>query len=161
VPRDPRTLASVLLGAALVAVLAGALTVLGGAREVPAPVPAAAPAPLPTTTTTPAVAVSATPTPTPTTARPTTTTSRRTTTTTRRTPSAAECERIAVRSDLANAELRPYLRSIGCDDAADGLLVGAAAEEDDPGELALRACTEQTGMTRAECLADIAAGNAN
>jgi hypothetical protein len=28
-------------------------------------------------------------------------------------------------------------------------------------EAALRACTQQTGMTRAECIADAAAGNAN
>lgn len=32
---------------------------------------------------------------------------------------------------------------------------------EDPGEAALDACTEQTGMTRQECIADSAAGNAS
>ncbi|MDD7927031.1 hypothetical protein [Actinomycetospora chibensis] len=81
--------------------------------------------------------------------------------------SADECDRIAMRSDLSNAELRPYLMSIGCHDAADGLLVGGAHDADtdatdgDPGEAALDSCTEQTGMTREECIADAAAGNAS
>jgi hypothetical protein len=71
-----------------------------------------------------------------------------------------------MRSDLSNAELRPYLMSIGCHDAADGLLVGGthdggSAAAEDPGEAALEACTEQTSMSRAECIADAAAGNAN
>ena len=37
----------------------------------------------------------------------------------------------------------------------------AAVTIDDPGEAALEACTEQTGMTREECRADAAEGNAN
>jgi hypothetical protein len=99
---------------------------------------------------------------------PSTTTEQRTTTTVT-TPedegevSADECDRIAMRSDLSNAELRPYLMSIGCHDAADGLLVGGAhdadtdAADEDPGEAALDSCTAQTGMTREECIADAAA----
>lgn len=46
---------------------------------------------------------------------------------------AAECDRIAIRSDVSNAELRPYLRSLGCDAAADGLLVGAGTDEPEGG----------------------------
>ncbi|GAA1841291.1 hypothetical protein GCM10009836_20780 [Pseudonocardia ailaonensis] len=35
------------------------------------------------------------------------------------------------------------------------------AQRDSVGEAALRACTAQTGMTRAECIADAKAGNAS
>ncbi|GAA4904877.1 hypothetical protein [Actinomycetospora succinea] len=151
------------LGLLTAAVFAASVAVTLSMREATAvPSPAAAPAPLPAATTpaSPVVATS-----TPSTTRSTTTTASRRTTTSRTAVSAAECDRIAMRSDVSNAELRPYLRSIGCDDAADGLLVGSAdggsAATEDPGEFALAACTEQTGMTRAECIADSAAGNAN
>lgn len=117
---------------ALAFALLGAITaLLVSCSAAPAPAPVAAPAPLPAAAG-PAPVVTPAPPTTTITPRATTTTTRTTTTTTTtttRTRTAAECERIALRSDISNAELRPYLRSIGCDDAADGLLVGAAEPE--------------------------------
>lgn len=79
--------------------------------------------------------------------------------------SAAECEHVAATSSMSNAELRPYLRARGCDDAADGLLVGAAgsasssSDADSSGDYAssaavgggLAACMDQTGRSAQEC----------
>ena len=80
----------------------------------PAAVPTAEPVAVPTTTSTP-------------TSAPTTTKSKP------KGKTSAECNRIAMRSDVSNAELRPYLRSLGCDAAADGLLVGAGTDEPEGG----------------------------
>lgn len=44
--------------------------------------------------------------------------------------SAAECEELVFASSLSNAELGPRLRALGCDEQADGLLVGSAGPEE-------------------------------
>lgn len=111
VSRTRLFLASLLLGAI------AASTVATGAEppaSVPtAPVAATAPAAVPTTSavarppTTPTAAR-------PTARRPTATSAPRTTTSRATTRTAAQCERIGNESTMPNADLYPYLRSIGC-----------------------------------------------
>ena len=146
---------------ALAGVVAAALMACSSpTTPAPPPAPAApAAAPLAAPPIAPPIAPIAVPTTT-TTAQPTTTTTHAK----RRT--AAECERIANSSSMPNSDLYPYLRRIGCGtalDAAQSSATRAAEREEADQDLenALAACTEQTGMTRDECIADSAAGNAN
>ncbi|MEJ2885855.1 hypothetical protein [Actinomycetospora aeridis] len=156
------------LSAVIGAVLIGAVLVLTGQADsaVTAVVPLADPVPQAPLVAgpPPEVRVSAAPAPTSsTTARPTTT--RRTTTTTTTTSADAATDepddrctnQIDYASDpRSNAEINSIGEQTGrCPRPL------TASELANPGELALEACVEQTGMTREECIADAAAGNAN
>jgi len=69
-----------------------------------------------------------------------------------------------VLDDARSASVAAVERAEARSAAASRRATAAAAvqsERDSVGDAALRACTAQTGMTRAECIADAAAGNAS
>ena len=96
------------------------------------------------------------------TTRPTTTRPRRSATTTNDDADDVIADRCTNQIDYAldprsNAEIN----SVGALTGRCPTPMTARTAAQDPGEAALDACTEQTGMTRDECRADAAAGNAN
>jgi hypothetical protein len=151
------------LSAIIAALLLGAVLILSGGVSTAPTVTVAAPVSLTPAATTPSSPV---PVATPPAVTATSSSSTRPTTTSRRTTTSSGdddviADRCTNRIDYAadprsNAEIN----SIGARTGRCPRPI-TAVTIDDPGEPALDACTEQTGMTREECLADAAAGNAN
>lgn len=159
-----RALSSALLGALV------ALT-LSACSAVETPAPVSAPAPLPVAVA-PALPVAAPPVaPRPTTTSPRSTTKPRPTT--RKTPKPVTTNQFGDEVDTSKCTNRinyandprgnAEINSIGAQTGKCPKPITASSSRatKSPGELALDACQEQTGMTRSECIADSAAGNAN